>query len=542
MKHNSILNVLRALRPLKNRMHFSRWSALTIKAIVAAGAVSMVFSYVAVFVPTPFLFVKIAWVYLLSLAFAVVCIFFTRPSYQKVIKKADLLGLKERVVTAYELRNESSSLAIAQRKDALLKVESFNFKERFKIEIPKSFALVFFITVILTAVSFFIPSWSKDEAKKTENIAREIQKQVEEIEEKKEALLEKSQLSHENTEEAVRMLDELVDELKRTDSEENALKAISRSMNEIRELSEHDQLNKNLAELLKSMKESSFTQELGETMASGKGVDFKQKIEQLANKIEDLSKEQKTELSQALSSASDKFEENAQLSQSLSNLADSIENGNFSRVAQQLSQLEEALLSSGTGNSSGQNEISDEMLKQVLDTMQNAKYQIAELNQNNLIQPGAIPGGQVSQGGGQASYDTGQAPKGSGAPGGEGFGQQGSGSAGDSSGENDSGFSGDEQGSGGREPGDSQIEEYESIFVPERLGGDNDPSQVGGTAGDSGQSYWIDSDRVPVQKGEIISYSEVFRQYKDEAMLVLEGDSIPPVMKDIVRDYFMSLE
>lgn len=543
MERNNILDILRALRPLKNRMHFSRWLTCTMMIVVAAGAVSMILSYTAVYVQIPFLLTKIARIYMSSMVFAAAGIFFTRASNKKVLKMADSLGLKERVVTAYELRNENSPVAIAQREDALLKVESFDFKGRFKADFPKRLTLVSLMMVILTAVSFFVPSWSKDEAQRVENLAREIQNQAEKIEEKKDELTKKTQLSHENIEEVVKKLEELLDKLKRTNSEEVALKAISRSMNEIMELSKYDQLDKNIAELLKNLKESPLTQELAEAMESSESIHFKQEIEQLANKISDLGENQKKELSEVLNSEADKFKENSELSQSLSGVADSVENSNTPGIKQKLSQLAEALSPSGTGNSNGQNEISDEMLKQVLEIMQNAKYQIAGLNQeNNLIQPGGMPGGQASQGGAQAPQGGGQALQGSGTPGGEGSGYQGSGGAGDKSGEGDSGFSGDEQGAGGRAPGDVQIEEYESIFVPERLGGDKDPSQVGGNFNDSGQSYWVDSDRVPVQKGEIISYPEVFRQYKDEAMSVLEGDSIPPVMKDIVRDYFMSLE
>ncbi|MDP4094693.1 MAG: hypothetical protein Q8920_15215, partial [Bacillota bacterium] len=116
------------------------------------------------------------------------------------------------------------------------------------------------------------------------------------------------------------------------------------------------------------------------------------------------------------------------------------------------------------------------------------------------------------------------------------------GGAGNTSSNGDLGYSGDESGSGSRQPGEKQAKDYENIYTSKRLGGDADPSQVKGSRNNGGSSQWTQADNAPVQYGNAIPYDQVFGDYKSDAMSVLGDDSIPPVMKDIVRDYFSSLE
>ena len=80
------------------------------------------------------------------------------------------------------------------------------------------------------------------------------------------------------------------------------------------------------------------------------------------------------------------------------------------------------------------------------------------------------------------------------------------------------------------------------VYVPERLGGDSEASIVEGNVSNSGNSIWYNARGVPLEKGYMVPYNEVLQYYKDEAATVIETYPIPPGMKEIVRDYFSSLE
>jgi len=65
---------------------------------------------------------------------------------------------------------------------------------------------------------------------------------------------------------------------------------------------------------------------------------------------------------------------------------------------------------------------------------------------------------------------------------------------------------------------------------------------VSGQKQDGGQSRYTQVDNMPVQKGEVLPYREVLARYKDEAVSYMEDTFIPAAMKQIVREYFESLE
>lgn len=83
--------------------------------------------------------------------------------------------------------------------------------------------------------------------------------------------------------------------------------------------------------------------------------------------------------------------------------------------------------------------------------------------------------------------------------------------------------------------------EYQDVFAPTDIDGQ----------GDSTIRLEADESDTPAQEGEFqanpdgestVPYNEVFRTYADEANTALESDYIPLGMRDLVRDYFTSLE
>jgi hypothetical protein len=83
--------------------------------------------------------------------------------------------------------------------------------------------------------------------------------------------------------------------------------------------------------------------------------------------------------------------------------------------------------------------------------------------------------------------------------------------------------------------------QYDPIYAPQRLGGQSD------------QQVQLDGDasNAPVQEGEFsqnpdgnvsVPYNQVFSDYSDAANRALESDYIPLGLRDVVRDYFSSLE
>jgi hypothetical protein len=171
--------------------------------------------------------------------------------------------------------------------------------------------------------------------------------------------------------------------------------------------------------------------------------------------------------------------------------------------------------------------------------------------------PGEVPDDETTGGGGAAPGNEGKGGENGGSSGSNAGGQggnqgsgqgsnqgsgQGSGDgAGDGSTNMASGYQQEGPGGAGREPGKESLGEYEEIYVPVRMEDGGDVSHVPGRENESGQSRWY-STGLPVEKGSVIPYNSVFSDYKKDAFYRIEQAGIPPGMKDIVREYFSSLE
>src|SRR5690554_7519781 len=88
------------LKPLRFRMHIKRALKFLALGMIVFSGMLVVLSLGAVFVPVLFVQEKALWVFFIVFAPAVALIPFIRPGWYEVIKTADSLGLKERVVTA----------------------------------------------------------------------------------------------------------------------------------------------------------------------------------------------------------------------------------------------------------------------------------------------------------------------------------------------------------------------------------------------------------------------------------------------------------
>ncbi|MBZ0279860.1 MAG: hypothetical protein K8L97_03910 [Anaerolineae bacterium] len=167
---------------------------------------------------------------------------------------------------------------------------------------------------------------------------------------------------------------------------------------------------------------------------------------------------------------------------------------------------------------------------------------------------GDNPSSQESQGG-QSGGQEGQQPlnaQGDGAGSQEGQSQGGQSStdgAGTGAGDSPGGAGSDESGGDAQSGGapqdnnpDGQGEgQFEPVYAPQRPGGEGGPEiQLDPNSSDA-----------PVQEGEFsqnptgntsVPYNQVFSDYSDAANRALESDYIPLGLRDVVRDYFSSLE
>jgi len=541
-----IRDILGKLAPLKNRMHLNRGIQRFLLCLCAGSSVSMVVSYISLLFPIPFVLSHIAIIFLVSTAAGLVAFAFSAPSEKELIMTADSLGLKERIITAWQLKNENTPIALIQRYDAYNAVLSADFKNLYPLIFPKKLGVALCAVLLVTTVSFFIPANARDSAHETEKLKNEIKRQVEEISKAGEKLKEERNLSEEELEKINEELERLKEELRKASSEDEALKALKRTENQLEKLD----INKQLQKLGEMLGQHQMTEKAGDALKALNAEDLKKALEELISQMRqgEISTEEFARLLKEISEQAG----GEILTEMLKNTSNALDSGDMESSAKAIEDLGRSL--SGLIESQSESSMSRAMAE-LSQALQNAKRSISMVESKTSKgsssgkgalsnQPAASGQKQghgneqsinqgLSQGNGNGrTNDQGQSPA---------KGSQDGGGAGEGSTNKDSGYTGSGQ-QVGRKPGSGYEEAYERLYDPEYLGGDSDPSYVSGQSGRGGESSYSETGMIPAGKGAVLPYIEVLRRYKNKASSYMEEASIPAAMKDIVRQYFESLE
>ncbi|NLD46009.1 MAG: hypothetical protein GX660_02255 [Clostridiaceae bacterium] len=565
----NIKEILYALRPLRRRMHFNNALVLFAYALIAAGVFALVLSIFAMFLPVPLLLDKLVAIYGSFVLLSVLVSFFIRPGIMKTIRTGDSLGLKERLITAYYLKEDSSPVASLQRQDALNVTRKADFRLLYPVRLPAYRFLCAFVIMLMVAVTFVIPTGAKDKAVIAGNVLKEMKKQAEKLELEKKELNKSSKVSADKLRELNKKVEELLKELNKSKNAEDAVKALSKAKHELDKL-KLSEADLELLKLAEKLAGNQLTKDLGDALKEGNKSNLEEKLQELKENLENASNKDKNELAKELKEASSGME-NEDLKESLSDLSETLENGDITPIESNLQALSDAL--SKTNNSSGSPASGQQAINQISQAISEARHQISKSSGiNRMFSPSSSQGSSGGESGAQQGNEGGSADESSqgsgsqanngsesnaggqgnsgnssqGGQSGQGAGQSGQGQGGNGVGDGtsnrDAGYSGPESGGGSRAPGEKKTANYERIYVPDRIGGDSEASQVKGQKGSGGQSQYSEADSVPFESGGSLPYNEVFEEYRDEAMSGLMDAPVPPGMKDIVRDYFSTLE
>ncbi|MFZ5990066.1 MAG: DUF4175 family protein [Bacillota bacterium] len=562
----SFNDIYKALKPLRRKMHLNNTILCLVYAVVLAGAFSFILSFIALFLAIPYLGDRLLSIYGFFILAGALTSIFLRPGIQKTIKMGDSLGLKERLVTAYQLKDEDSALVKIQRQDALNAVSDTDFKSLYPVKFPYGQIIAAFVLLSMVLVTFIVPTGAKDRALTTENIIDETKKQAEKLDAKRKELGKNTRITNDKLKEVNKKIDELLKELNRSKNEEDALKALSKAKHELEKMKD-PAMDKDLVKLSEKLVNNPLTKELGEALKEGKTEDIDKKLKELEEKLKGADDEYRKKLAEELKEALKEIK-NKDLSQSLSDLSEALQTGDLSALNANIKTLSGTLaniVKANTEEINANEQPGNGDLGQMVQALNEARYQIFRASgRSSAFTPGSGQEGNGSgegddsgsQGDGQQGNDgSGASGDGQGADGSQGSGQgnqggqgsgqnslgQAGGGVGDGSSSQDAGYTGTESGGGVKKPGEKKVGDYEKIYVPDRLGGDSQASQVKGSKSNSGQSQWSEV-QAPIGEGNARPYNEVLQEYTDEAMSGLKDAPIPPGMKDIVRDYFSTLE
>ena len=429
---------------------------------------------------------------LLGLLIALTAAFFLRKVTEKeTAETADALGGAERMITTMELlgkgtQNPVEEMAVA---DGFAKAKETDFAKLYRMRLPVKVLRVLALVVVLTIGAGFMPVRRDKDAEVYANA------QLERIEQVKAE--ETPVLSKEEKKVFLEAAKALEKDLKTAKTKKAAEEAVREAQQNMKQL-EKESVSKDLKELAETLKQEETTAALSEALEQGDEASISQAMEQLLQKMAAMDKGQAASLAQQLAEAAENISDE-ELQEALKALEEALENGADPSEASEA--LKNALLSQAQLNSA-------------------LRSSLQKLNRN----VGQKSLAKKVEGEGESTGGEGQGAEGEGTGGQTGSG--GSGTAGVGNGGQGRGF-------GHAEP--------EKIYTRSAAGKDGYDAQLKGTDSDEGQTT-ITEHRTMGQAGTSVPYDTVYGQYRNEAMETLENSSVPYGMRELVSDYFATLE
>lgn len=483
---------LRLLAPLRHKLMAERFLKWFIYGETAADILCLAVVALSKFwTEIPVLPLCGAFVFL-GLLIALGAAFFLRKVTEKeTAATADALGGAERMITTMELlgkgaQNPVEEMAVA---DGFAKAREMDFAKLYRMRLPVKVMRVLALVVVLTIGAGFMPVRRDAEAEAYANAQLERIEQV-----KKE---ETPELSKEEKKVFLEAAKALEKDLKTAKTKKAAEEAVREAQQNMKQL-EKESVSKNLKELAETLKQEESTAALSEALEQGDSSAISKAMEQLLQKMAAMDKGQAASLAQQLAEAVENISD-AELQEALKALEEALENGADPSEAGEA--LKNALLSQAQMNSA-------------------LRSSLQKLNCNV----------------GQQSLAKKVESNGE-SPGGEGQGSEGEGAGGQTT---NGGNGGTGTGTGGQGRGFGHAEP-EKIYTRSAAGKDGYDAQLKGTDSEEGQTT-ITEHRTMGQAGTSVPYDTVYGQYRNEAMETLENSSVPYGMRELVSDYFATLE
>lgn len=513
--------LLRGLRRISLRLRLSDalffashslWLGLTAFALIAL---------LSRFIPLPF------WrIWALSPLGFWLCLVIAYPlfcplSLKRVAQRADsLLLLSERLATALELhaQEEHGQLDDLQQEDAANVGQQIQPKQ-IPFQTPSKTLRWSVIPLFVGLAFLFLPNPQDDILAERQKIQQTVEKVAKEVAEMKQKVAETKELKAEERVELEKYLTELQEKLRRNaEKQETALADLSDAETHLQQkLKPLTDARKAALEQMALNLQNAQNPADQQTNQRPNLAQVAQQLEQLAQQLAKLTPEERQKLADQLTQQAKQMSANdPQTAQNLADAAKALQQGNSEQAAKQLQQAAQ------NARETQQQVAGQQAVQQALGTIQQGRQQLAQAGQQQAQT------GQTGQ--------TGQA------------GQQKAGSGGGSSAQN----------LGQRQSNSKAGVDPNHPVVSGSKGNNRDimyqPYKASGQKGqtDSVQGQQGQQGQTEVQQGQnelpgannasVVPYQQIFPEYKRAAGEALDRSSVPPHLKEYVRNYFSQLE
>lgn len=523
------------LSRIKRRMGVENIIKFILLAVSYACGAGILLSIISFFIPIYGVYTKTAFLTVFSVILGTALAIIRRPMLSYAAMKADSLGLHERAITALELSGNESALSLLQKQDAIGYLEGFQYKKKIPLLPDKKYFIICFLLITALISTGFVKNPMNQRALKLQELRTLKREQLQDIDKLIEKIKESNKLTMEHKKELEAKLVQIKQEAKTAKDMEELQKSLERNQKKMELLSnKYEENKKDFDRVINTLLKNKSTKAIGELMKNKDSKAVKNAVKDLTNKLNNLNGEEKQKLSESLSKLADEIKSNKELKEALKKASDKLsENKNLSD--EDLKELGDAI-----------SELAEN------ENMRSAMEDIGkELNSLKDDKDGSKSEQSGGEDGKEGTGDKGESgQKGDSKQGGEGAQQNGSNGQQNGPGAGN----GTDPGSEEQTPNQSGIElsskessekkngTYEKIFTSKTLGGTGKRSDLKGQKREQGSSEITKGESTQANRGNSVPYNQVFGEYKNEAFESINSSNIPDGMKEIVKDYFSSLE
>ncbi len=419
-----------------------------------------------------------------------------RPSFARSAHYTDThLALHDRISTAWELRDDSAPISVLQRRDALRQLRKHAPTVTISLWPGRVRLLTFAIATIALAVLILIPNPMNTLLQQQAALQARLNRQIASINQTRSVIDNQTAISPQERTLIDKILRDALARLQQSSSQEQAQQSLAQAQSQLSQLrdpqaSQKAQARANASSSLQNSSNAHLSN-TGKALASGDSKALNSSLQNFASQIANMTPAQRAQLAQQIEQAASQGQNNPQLSSALHQLAKAVAEGNPNEVSDATKTLESA------ASQDSANKASNDSINQASQSLQNAANALASSTDNSN-------GQNASQ---TQTPGQGQNPGQSKTPG------QGQGIGGQSGQNNTNNNSG----------------KNEQVFVPGQIGSGTSNISVDGNTG-------------TVQSGNSVPYSQVIAQYSQMAHDAIQDSNIPPDLKNLIQDYFNSLE
>lgn len=500
-------------------------------AVIACICLIILSKFIPIYTP----YIKSLWIILSFSFISVIYSLVKYPNEKEAAMAADSFGLKERIVTAVELKKKSQKIYEIQKMDALKFLSNTNYRA-IKLKANKKYIKKLSIIAVAMISTFILPDPLKDTARNIHEVKVAKNAQVKKVEQIKKDVNKNNSLKEWEKKTLRHNLTKLQEEIKKSEGKEEINKSLQKTSKKLELLREEYGKN-DLQKIAEEFMKNNVTKDLGKALKNKDTQGIKKFIEENTKKLKKISPEDRKKLAESYKKLANDLKNNPKLASAVKKLGESIAKGDLGDLSSEMQKLNDVLadLMKDTDFQKAVRKAENSLASNVAASGEN------DGNLDGDAQAKSDEEDSRNAGSGKDSSGNGQGTSNEGSSSGNGSGN-GTGS-GSSQGKEDEGSSTRSTGISKKENGaENNVRDYPRIFTTKTLGGEGDTSNIDGKRGERGKVEEIRTSNGITLRGQSVPYNEVVGEYKSRAMDNINSYSIPEGMKEIIKSYFSSLE